>query len=51
MSDYKTAYSDISKDYIDRSVPSNSVDLSRYERSKARKAQYNDEWMKQKSKP
>ena len=48
MADYKSAYSDISKDYIKNTVPSNSVDQNRYNRSKAREAKYNDTWMNQK---
>ena len=48
MADYKSAYSDISKDYIENIVPSNPVDQGRYDRSKAREAEYNDMWMKQK---
>lgn len=48
MSDYKQAYSDISKDYIENIVPSNPIDQARYDRSKAREALYNENWMKQK---
>ncbi len=48
MADYKAAYSDISRDYIENIVPSNSVDQGRYDRSKAREAAHNDTWMKQK---
>lgn len=48
MADYKSAYSDISKDYIENTVPSNSVDQERYDRSKNREALYNENWIKQK---
>ena len=48
MADYKSAYSDISKDYIENTVPSNSVDQGRYNRSKNREALYNENWLKQK---
>ncbi len=48
MSDYKSAYSDISKDYVENVVPTNSVDQGRYARSKIRESKYNDEWVKQK---
>ena len=48
MSDYKSAYSDISKDYIDNIVPSNAIDQGRFERSKDRENLYNDNWIKQK---
>lgn len=48
MADYKLAYSDISKDYIENIVPSNPVDQGRYDRSKAREAAHNDTWVKQK---
>lgn len=48
MSDFKTAYSEISKDYIENIVPTNSIDQGRYNRSKAREAQHNQTWIKQK---
>lgn len=48
MADYKSAYSDISKDYIENAVPSHPVDQGRYDRSKAREAAHNDTWIKQK---
>lgn len=48
MADYKSAYSDISKDYIEKTVPSNPVDQRRYNRSKKREALNNDNWIKQK---
>ncbi|MDO4501392.1 MAG: hypothetical protein Q4B60_09025 [Erysipelotrichaceae bacterium] len=48
MSDYKQAYSDISKDYIENVVPYSDLDKARYDRSKARESKYNDAWLKQK---
>ena len=48
MADYKSAYSGISKDYIENTVSSNPVDRGRYDRSKAREAEHNDTWVKQK---
>ncbi len=48
MADYKSAYSDISKDYIENLVPSSSLEQKRYDRSKARKAKNNENWIKQK---
>ncbi|MGN1383581.1 MAG: hypothetical protein ACI4W2_12285 [Eubacterium sp.] len=48
MSDYKAAYSDISKDYIENVVPSSDIDRGRYDRSKKREAKYNENWKKQK---
>lgn len=48
MSDYKQAYSDISKDYIENVVPNNALDTERYNRSKLREAKNNDNWLKNK---
>lgn len=48
MSDFKQAYSDVSKDYIEQTVPASAIDQGRYARSKAREAQYNENWVKQK---
>lgn len=48
MSDYKAAYSDISKDYIENYVPKNQIEQERYNRSKAREAKNNENWIKQK---
>lgn len=48
MADYKSAYSDISKDYIENLVPSSTLEQGRYERSKAREAKNNGNWIKQK---
>ena len=48
MADYKSAYSDISKDYIENTVPSNPVEQGRYDRSKKREAEHNKNWIKQK---
>lgn len=48
MSDYKSAYSDISKDYIENIVTSSSLEQERYNRSKAREERNNINWIKQK---
>ena len=48
MADYKSAYSDISKDYIENLVPSSSLEQGRYDRSKARESRNNANWIKQK---
>ena len=48
MADYKYTYSDISKDYIENTVPLNPVDQRRYDRSKNRETLYNENWIKQK---
>lgn len=48
MADYKSAYSDISKDYIENLVPSSSLEQERYDRSKVREANNNENWIKQK---
>jgi hypothetical protein len=48
MGDYKSAYSDISKDYIEKIVPTSEVEKGRYNRSKEREAQFNEDWLKQK---
>lgn len=48
MSDFKTAYSDIAKDYIENVVSTNSIDQGRYSRSKVREDQHNQIWIKQK---
>lgn len=48
MADYKSAYSDISRDYIENVVPYNEIDQQRYERSKLREERNNENWLKQK---
>lgn len=48
MSDDKSEYSDISKDYVENIVPSNPLDQERYDRSKSREAENNENWLKQK---
>lgn len=48
MGDYKSAYSDISKDYIEKIVPTSEVEKGRYNRSKEREAQYGENWQTQK---
>jgi hypothetical protein len=47
MGDYKSAYSDISKDYIEKVVPTSDIEKGRYNRSKDREAQFNEHWLKQ----
>ena len=49
MADYKSAYSNISKYYINSTVPSNAIDQGRYDRSKNRETMYNENWQKQKA--
>ena len=49
MADYKTAYSDISKDYVENIVPNSEYDFDRYSRSKIREARNNENWNKQKA--
>lgn len=48
MGDFKAAYSDISKDYIENVVPNSTIDKERYNRSKAREAKNNENWLKNK---
>ncbi len=48
MADYKAAYSDISKNYVDNIVPESQIEQDRYERSKMREARNNDNWIKKK---
>jgi hypothetical protein len=48
MSDYKSAYSDISKNYIEHVVPTSEIDRGRYKRSKDREVKFNKNWSKQK---
>ncbi len=48
MADYKSAYSDISKDYIENVVSSSSLEQERYSRSKSRKEKNNNNWLKRK---
>ena len=48
MSDYKSAYSDISNHYISKVVPENDVDKERYNRSKERETKNNKNWIKNK---
>ena len=45
MSDYKTPYSNVSRDYIDTDVKNNKIDEGRYNRSKDREKQFNDNWL------
>ena len=48
MSDYKAAYSDISRDYIENVVHVSELDQARYDRSKLREERFNDIWSRQK---
>lgn len=48
MADYKTAYSDISKHYVENIVPLNQLEHDRYVRSKGREARNNNNWIRQK---
>ena len=48
MADYKTAYSDVSKVYIDTEVPLSQLDQCRYKRSKIREKDNNENWIKRK---
>lgn len=48
MADYKSAYSDISKNYVENIVPASQLDQDRYARSKVREARNNENWLKQK---
>ena len=47
MSDYKDAYSDVSKYFIEQKVPVDSLEKDRYDRSKVRESKYNEDWKKQ----
>lgn len=48
MSDYKSGYSDESKNYIDNKVPNSELDQGRYNSCKEREAKFNDRWNRQK---
>lgn len=48
MGDYKAAYSNISKEYIEKDVPHNKMDQDRYNRSKEREKRNNSNWLRQK---
>lgn len=48
MSDYKTDYSENSKNYINNIVPSSNIDLKHYNVSKQKEKLHNDDWNKQK---
>lgn len=47
MSDSKHNYSRRSNDYIEHAVSESYVDKGRYERSEAREAKWNEDWLKQ----
>ncbi len=48
MADSKSAYSETSKHYIEVKVPESAVEQGRFDRSKLRESQYNENWKKQK---
>ena len=48
MADYKTDYSENSKNYINNIVPSSNIDLKHYNVSKQKEKLHNDDWNKQK---
>ena len=47
MSDYKSAYSDSSRHYVETVVPLSGVDKGRFDRSKERERKYNSVWKSQ----
>ena len=47
MADNKSAYSEASKHYVEVRVPASELDRERFDRSKLREAQYNENWKKQ----
>ena len=48
MSNAKKPYSEASAEYIQNRVPIFDIDRKRYERSKRKEAEFNENWMKQK---
>ena len=46
--DYKTKYSDKSKEYVEKDVVNNEIDSRRYYRSKLRESKYGKNWEKNK---
>ncbi|MBQ9954938.1 MAG: hypothetical protein IJO87_05855 [Eggerthellaceae bacterium] len=46
MSDYKSAYSEASQYYVEITTSTSDRDKARFDRSKRREAQWNDEWKK-----
>lgn len=46
MSDYKSGYSDESKNYIGNKVPNSELDQGRYNRSKDREVKFNTNWLR-----
>ncbi|MGI6033435.1 MAG: hypothetical protein ACOX69_08470 [Coriobacteriales bacterium] len=46
MSDYKSVYSEASQYYVEKEVPSSGTTQAQYDRSKAREAEYNENWKK-----
>ena len=47
MSDSKQRYSDSSRNYISKDVPTSTIDQKRYTSSKNREAKWNENWKKQ----
>ena len=48
MSDSKSTYSEVSKYYVNVTVPQNDIDRRRYVRSKDREKKWNQNWLKNK---
>ena len=48
MSDSKSTYSEVSKYYVNVTVPQNDIDRRRYVRSKDREKKWNQDWLKNK---
>lgn len=48
MSDSKSTYSEVSKYYVNVTVPQNDIDRDRYLRSKDREKKWNQDWLKNK---
>ncbi|PJJ40994.1 hypothetical protein [Hallerella succinigenes] len=48
MSNAKEIYSEASKYYCETKVPSNPIDLARYNRAKLREKEFNENWKKEK---
>lgn len=48
MADAKEMYSNVSKFYVDVKIKVNQIDTDRYNKSKTRENQWNEQWKKQK---
>ena len=46
MSDYKEAYSEISKYYVEKKVLVDTIEKTRYDKSKIRESKHNEDWKK-----